>query len=302
MIRRTALAALVVAGLVACGPGNAALHTPTTTPTAQPTFAYDTAEPLDTIDRGVVSASKGVTVHDVSYASGSNRVPAFIVKPRRAGRLPAVVFVHGSGGDRSELLQRAIALAQRGAVTMTITEPSTLNPAPTPTTIAALLRQTHASTVADVVAIRRAADLLVSLPDVDHARLGYLGWSAGAKTGAFVAASDSRFKALALLSAGADPVSAFAAAAPASERGLVVRVLGSVDPLASITRARPGSVLLEDGTHDAIVPHDALENMIHSAPRGTVVRWFAAEHELNDAAYSSAYSWLLLKLSRVGGG
>ena len=298
MIRRIALAAIVVAGLAACGHVKAAPHTTTATTAAQPTFAYDVTQPLDTIDRGVVTSSGGVTVHDVSYASGSSRVPAFIVEPRRAGRLPAVVFVHGSGGDRSELLQRAIALARRGAVTMTITEPSTLNPPPTPTTIAALLRQTHATTVADVVAIRRAADLLVSLPDVNHARLGYLGWSAGAKTGAFIAASDSRFKALALLSAGADPVSAFAAAAPAAERALVIRVLGSVDPLASITRARPGSLLLEDGTHDAIVPHDALENMIHSAPRGTVVRWFDAEHELNNAAYSSAFSWLLRKLKQ----
>jgi hypothetical protein len=288
---------LSVAVLSGCG-GHSTSAPPTTTTAAHPTFAYDASQPLDTIDRGVVSSSRRVSVHDVSYASGSNRVPAFIVEPRRKGRLPGVVLVHGSGGDRSELLQRAIALAQLGAVAMTITEPSTLNPAPTAATIGALLRQTHASTIADVVAVRRAADLLVSLPDVNPARLGYLGWSGGAKTGAFVAASDPRFRALALLSAGADPVSAFAAAAPASERALVVSVLGSVDPLAYVARARPGSLLLEDGTHDAIVPHDALENMIRSAPRGTVVRWFDAEHELNDAAYHSAFGWLLRKLEQ----
>jgi len=70
-------------------------------------------------------------------------------------------------------------------------------------------------------------------------------------------------------------------------------VLGSVDPLASVARARPGSLLLEDGTRDAIVPHSALENMIHAAPRGTVVRWFNAAHELNTAAYRTAFAWLL---------
>jgi hypothetical protein len=291
MIRPLALAAIVIVGLTACGHGRTAPHTTTTA--SKPTFAYDAAHPLATADHGVVSASRGVSVRDVSYASGANRVPAFIVEPHHAGRLPGVVLVHGSGGDRGALLQRAIALAQLGAVAMTITEPSTSHPAATPTTISALLNQTHAATVADVVAIRRAVDLLVSLPDVDPARLGYLGWSAGAKTGAFVAAADPRFKKLALLSAGADPVSEFAAAAPASDRALVVRVLGSVDPLAYIARARPGSLLLEDGTRDTIVPHSALENVIHSAPRGTVVRWFNAGHALNDAAYSSAYSWLL---------
>jgi dienelactone hydrolase len=302
MAVRIALAAIVVAALAGCGHGHAAPPSTTTTTTTttaeQPTFAYDTAQPLDTVDRGVVSANPGISVHDVSFASGSNRVPAFIVEPRRAGRLPGVVFVHGSGGDRSELLHRAIALARLGAVAVTITEPSTSKPAPIPTSMAGLLSQTRATTVADVVAIRRAADLLVSLPDVDRTRIGYLGWSAGAKTGALVAASDSRFKALALLSAGADPVSAFAAAAPASERALVVRVLGGIDPLASIGRARPGSLLLEDGTRDTIVPHEALENMIHSAPRGTSVHWFAAGHALNDAAYRSAFSWLLRKLAK----
>jgi dienelactone hydrolase len=37
-------------------------------------------------------------------------------------------------------------------------------------------------TVRDVLAVRRAADVLDSLPTVAANRIGYLGWSAGAKT------------------------------------------------------------------------------------------------------------------------
>ena len=122
--------------------------------------------------------------------------------------------------------------------------------------------------------------MLASLPGVDPKRLGYLGWSAGAKTGAFVAASDPHVRALALLSAGADKLSAFVAAAPAAIRPQVRRVLGSVDPLRYVARARPGTLLLEDGRQDAVVPHEALENVIEAAPRGTVVRWYPAGHAL----------------------
>jgi dienelactone hydrolase len=147
-----------------------------------------------------------------------------------------------------------------------------------------------------VIAIRRGADVLQSLPSVAPRKIGYLGWSAGAKTGAYVAASDQRFRALALLSAGADQLAAFVAAAPPALRPLVKQQLGRIDPLRYIAAARPGTVLLEDGTRDKVVPHRALLNMIDAAPPGTIVRWYPAGHGLNNAAYREAFAWLVNKL------
>jgi dienelactone hydrolase len=147
-----------------------------------------------------------------------------------------------------------------------------------------------------VVAVRRAADMLASLPNVDRRRIGYLGWSNGAKTGAFVAASDRRFKALVLLSGGADTLAQFVAAAPAALRPLVRRQLGLVDPLRYVALAPAGTLLLEDGTKDNEVPHRALLNMVHAAPAGTLVRWYPAGHALNAAAYRAAFAWLATKL------
>ena len=135
-----------------------------------------------------------------------------------------------------------------------------------------------------------------STPD----RIGYVGWSAGAKTGAFVAASDSRVDALALLSAGADPLSAFVAHAPAEIRADVRRALGPVDPLGAIRRARPGTLLLEDGRADRVVPRAALRNVIRAAPTGTTVRWYGAGHELAPQAYLDAFDWLAGKLKLEG--
>jgi dienelactone hydrolase len=259
-------------------------------------FAYNRAHALDYVDHGAIARSGKLAIHDISYTSDGERVAGFLVLPDRSGRRPAIVLIHGSGGDRREQLGAAVALAVRGAVTLTITEPSTGYPPPPPRTAVALLRQSRTVAVRDVIAIRRAADALISLPNVDPLRLGYLGWSAGAKTGALLAASDRRFTAFALLSAGAAPLAAFVAAAPAPLRPLVARDLGSVDPIRYIAAARPDTVLLEDGTHDAVVPHQALLNIVRAAPRGTVVQWYATGHALNSIAYRDAFDWLLKRL------
>jgi dienelactone hydrolase len=138
--------------------------------------------------------------------------------------------------------------------------------------------------------------VLRSLPFVDPKRIGYLGWSAGARTGALVAAAEPRLRALVLLSAGAAPISAYTAAAPPTLRPQVRQELGSVDPIRYVARARPGSLLLEDGRRDSIVPHTALLNIVRAAPRGTLVHWYDAPHELDRAAYRDAFAWLTRKL------
>jgi predicted esterase len=205
--------------------------------------------------------------------------------------------VHGAGADRSELLERAAWLAARNVAAMTISEPSVSNP---PARVAggpiANLKQVRVVQTRDVVAVRRAVDVLRSLPQVNPRRIGYLGWSAGARLGTLVAASEPRVKAVVLLSAGAAPISAYVAAAPPGFRAPLRQVLGSLDPIRYIGFARPGSVLLENGTRDEIVPREALENIIDAAPRGTTVRWYDAPHELDRAAYHDAYDWLAARL------
>jgi dienelactone hydrolase len=299
--------ALALFGLAGCGQKHASpatsTSTATTTTTAATTaegprlsFAEDSSSKLAFTDNGVIERKGSVVVHDVEFSSGAERIQGYLVEPINGPPEPGIVLVHGSGGDRTELLPKAIELAQRGAVTMTITAPSTSDPLPAPTNVAELLAGSTATTVRDVVAVRRAADVLASRPTVDPKRLGYLGWSAGAKTGTFVAASDPRFRALALLSAGADTVSAFVKAAPPGDRTIARRALGSIDPIRYVALARPGTLLLEDGSHDEVVPHGALENVIHAAPHGTLVRWYPTGHALSAKAYDDAFAWLLQKL------
>lgn len=218
----------------------------------------------------------------------------FLLEPSGSGRHPAVVIVHGAGGTRRELLGQARTLARAGAVALTITMPSTAHPLPPATTIGGLLAGARHTQLRDAAAVRTAARYLAARDDVDPRRLGYLGWSAGAKTGTFVTGT---FRALALLSAGADPVAKFVAVAPPSAREEVRRALTPVDPIRAISHARPGTVLLEDGRRDAVVPRSALENVIHAAPARTTVRWYDAGHALDAKAWADARAWLLARLS-----
>ena len=283
------MACLVLAtSLAGCGSSNAIPRL---------TFGYDTSAPLAYVDGGRINKpSYPIAIHNVSFQSGNVQIDGFLLVPPGTGRRPAVVFVHGSGGDRQELLAQAAWLAARNVVTLTITEPSTSSPPAQPKNEDAFVRQVRDVQVQDTVAVRRAVDLLQALPQVDPERIGYVGWSAGAKTGVFLAASDHRVKALVLLSAGAAPLDEFVANAPPSLQSSVREILGSIDPIRYIAYAPSGSVLLEDGTKDEVVPHSALLNIIHAAPSGTTVHWYKAKHALDNAAYHDAFTWLAGKL------
>lgn len=157
--------------LAACG--GSARHDP---------FAYDTARPLAVRDAGIAMSNAAIALHVVTYAGASGRVNAFLVVPKAGLAHPAVLFLHGSGGNREDLLLPAVQLAQHGVVTMTISQPNdaeTFRPL--------------------VVNARRALDLLVARRDVDPHRLGLVGFSLGAQTAAILAGDEPRLKAVGIV-------------------------------------------------------------------------------------------------------
>src|SRR5581483_2735179 len=128
-------------------------------------------------------------------------------------------------------------------------------------------------------------------PSVDPERIGYVGWSLGARTGAIAAGVEPRLKALVLMSGGAPPVSDYLAEAPAALRPKLRPLLRDVDPLRWIARAQPGSLLLQDGRRDELVPQAALEGLAAAAPEHTDVRWYRAGHALDLAAFRDQLGW-----------
>ena len=166
VILARSLSALLLLALAGCG-HTARRH-------AADPFAYDAARPLAVQQAGVAHPNKLMSVHVLSFAGASGRVDAFVVVPAGThGRMPAVLFLHGAGGNREDFLIPAALLAQRGVVTMTISQPNDafdFKPL--------------------VVNARRALDLLAARADVDSKRLGLVGYSLGAQTAAILAGDE----------------------------------------------------------------------------------------------------------------
>ena len=153
---RAALLGLLVA-LLATGCGGASAD--------DDTFAYDAEAPLALETGAQLADTRALDVREISFASGGERVDGVLVAPPRSeGRVPAVVYLHGSGGDRTQLLPLATSLAARGAVALTLTLPSGDATPPAGLSPEDTLRWQRDTIVADVVAVRRALDVLAADP------------------------------------------------------------------------------------------------------------------------------------------
>jgi dienelactone hydrolase len=264
-------------------------------------FGYNASQPLRFVDRGRVNKDYPIAVEDVSYTSGKDRVSAFLVRPPgKHGKLPAVVYLHGAQGDRQELLVPATWIAARGAIALTITAPSTAAPEPRGLKGVAFLRWQTEIQKRDVVAVRRAVDLLAARKDVDAKRIGFVGWSAGSHTGGILAGVEPRLHAIVLMSCGVAAVSEYATLAPKALRAPIRRYLGSIDPLRYVRDAQGSSLFVEDGRTDTVVPRAALLTFINATPRGTKVHWYKAGHALNTPAYRDQLAFLAGRLHVSG--
>lgn len=262
---------------------------------------YDAGAPL-ALEQGTRVERDGVVVQDVSYASGDDRVEGYLVSPRATtGERPAVVFLHGAGGDREEQLGTAVKLVRRGAIALTLTAPSRAKTPPPGATDDELVRWQGGTIEADVIAARRAFDVLTADDRVDADRLGLVGWSMGGRLAALVAGVDDRVQATVLMSAGAAPVDEYVRGAPAELQDVVREVLTPIDPLTRIDDAS-GAVLIQAGRNDSIVPRAALEAVTDAAPEGTKVEWYPTGHALNAQAESDRLDWLAARLETTGKG
>ena len=88
---RHALACLAVLIPAACGGGSK--------DATDPVYAYDEDEPIAKQDAGLANSDYPVKIHDITFDGGAERVPAFLLVPPGEGLYPAVIYLHGQGGD-----------------------------------------------------------------------------------------------------------------------------------------------------------------------------------------------------------
>jgi dienelactone hydrolase len=291
---RWAVVLLAAVALVAgCGGGSDSKESGLAAP-----FAYDASKSLELQTRGTQQRPGGVEVRDISYVGpAGGRINAYLLVPGKRERLPAVIYVHGAGGTREELLGEAARLARRGAVALVLEmsySPQRARPLPT-SGIPAVRARTEIETDS-VREVSRAVDLLREQPAVDGDRIGYVGWSAGARMGAIVAGVEHRIRAVDLIAGGATPISEYLDLAPPDLRAELEPLLTRTDPLRYVGHAAPSALFFQNGRADEIVPRPALVALARAGSKPKQVRWYDTGHVPGERAWADSRRWLAGKL------
>jgi dienelactone hydrolase len=292
---RHALVCLLALTLVACGGSGSSEAKP-----GAEIYEYDDSKPLGFQDKGVVNKEYPVKVHDVSFAGPSERVPAYLVTPPGKGPYPAVIYLHGAGGDRLEMVYTASWLVGRRAVGLTVESPYSPNREIELGPGVEGLRKERNRTVMGIVELRRAVDLLQSLPLVDDDRIGFVGYSAGARSGAILAGVEPRISAFVFMSGGEDTVDEFMSLVSPEQQGEVRPLLEDTDGVKFIGQASPSKLLFQVGRRDEVVPRDALDTLIRAGSEPKEVKWYNAGHALNTKAQRDQLDWLAKELEFEG--
>ena len=271
-------------------------------------FDYEQKAPLDIREVGVEQRGK-VAIHDISYASPKGgRVPAYLVVPKGKGPFAAVIWGHWyqDGSEflnRKEFLEEAIALAPSGVVSL-LPDGPIARPGHVPIT-KPLDELQITYRVQAILDMRRAADLLLGRGDVDPKRLGYVGHSYNATTGAFLAGIDKRFKAFVLMAGslsdevdmkskefqdfrkqvGAEKVDAFVAKYLWLDQGKYV------------AHAAPAAVFLQYATKEEYLTPERAREYYALVSEPKTLKFYDAPHALNAEARRDRIAFLAKELS-----
>lgn len=273
-------------------------------------FAYDRSLPLEVKENGVEDRN-GVRVHDISYQSPKGgRVSAYLVVPAEKRRkFAGTIFMHQRPGSRKNFLDEALSLAKVGAISLLIDAPFSraaeskreFDPAVSKPESD---RDIYIQTVID---LRRGVDLLLSRPDIDSKRIGFIGHSYGAHTGAVLAGVEKRVKAYVIM-AGAPSLTEFlrTSTVPAivrtrdsltkEQQDNYFRTLADVDPINYIAYVAPSALFFQFGKSDSYPTEVEAELYAQKASDPKLVRFYDAGHALNDEAKRDRAAWLSKQL------
>jgi dienelactone hydrolase len=264
---------------------------------AEPSFEYDRSAPLGLRD-------SAVALRDVEYVDAAGKTAAAtLVSPRTPGRHPAVLFVHWYDpheptSSRVQFLPDAMRLARQGVVSLLVdtlwTDPQWFN--------ARDPGQDLPHLVVQVKNLRRALDLLSSLPDVDPQRLHYVGHDFGAMYGTVLASADRRLRSFVFIAgtkAFADWFLLGRKPDPALRQS-VEDAFRLLDPLRTVAAVAPAPILFQFATKDPYVPKEAADALVAAAKDPKEVKIYEAGHGMNFAALEDRVGWLLAVVERKG--
>ena len=264
-------------------------------------FDYFLESSLDVQELGS-EARDNANVYDISYANpNGTRVSAYLLVPDKKGQFASVIFLHGGEQDRSAFLNEALSLAELGAVSLLIDEPC-VRAMP-------LFAEPEADReryIQTVLKLRRGLDLLLSRPDIDPKRIGYVGLSFGAWMGGVLSGVDNRVKTYVLI-AGTPSMTDFwrshthpmivqiRESLTSEQLDKFLQVTAPLDAIHYISRASPASLFFQFGSEDEVISESAALQYVQAASEPKLVKWYAAQHHdifINKIALRDRVEWL----------
>lgn len=258
-------------------------------------FAYDASAPLN-LQLTPQSSMNGVAVSAISFTSpDGGMVKGILADPvGRPGPHAGIILMAGMGPPPS-VAGQARMLASTGAVVIAIDAPFHRRGGP-------LLRftpQDRAEQIQLIKDLQRAVDVLRSRPNVDPARIGYIGNSFGGAMGALFVGVERRVKAAVLEVANGGLVSREFGAAnsalsklPCAARTAWIEAMAPIEPIRFISRAAPVALLMQNGKSDAVITKADAEALHKAASEPKTVWWYNAGHSLLPQAVMDKHTWL----------
>lgn len=260
-------------------------------------FSYDAGAPLDVKVARTLSEGS-LTIEDLTFASAGRRVHADVVLPKASSQHPGVLFVHWLGDPKTtnltEFLPDARSLADRGIASVLVdamwAQPHWFDKGRSTGT-------DYDASIAQVVDLRRALDLLEAQPNVDPSAIAYVGHDFGAMYGAILSAVDPRPKYYVLM-AGVPTLSEwYLLGAQPKDKALYVGRMSVLDPIKYITRSPARHFLFQYALKDEYVPLPEAERFASSAPGERAAFFYKSDHKLGEAEIAAdRLAWLIARL------
>jgi dienelactone hydrolase len=263
-------------------------------------FDYDELLPLDVVE--VESwEDGGVTFTDITYASPKGgRVPATIIEPPGPGPFAGIIMQHGLPSIRQSMFNAAKRYAKFGAVVIAIDAPFA-RPENADRMPLLFTEQDRADHIQLMVDLRRAVDYLVSKPNVDPNRLGYVGISYGAMAGGLFAGLEDRLQAYVLVVGDGGLVHhsmvEIEMKTPLEEmsekeKKQWIDAMWPIESIHYVSHAKPAALLYQNGTQDRLVPSylALIYQNAGSAPK--TIKWYEGGHGLTFEHFLDQLAWM----------
>ena len=262
-------------------------------------FTYDRNTPCDT--RIVhTHTNDGITSQNITYLTPAGiRRAAYLVKPEGVGPFATILYVHwyepqSPISHRSQFLPEATQMAQYGAVSLLIETMWSDRDW--------FIKRTQSddfqNSVQQTIELRQALDILCAQPSADPSRIAFVGHDFGAMYGVLLGYLDPRPTCYVFM-AGTPRFADWYLYYPSlteAQKNTFIQEMAPLDPIERVSAIAPAPLLFQFAREDYHIPQERARAFYEAAQEPKELKWYDADHGLNNEATQDRIQWLIEKL------